>query len=353
MNSIEQQIWGFTPEGEPVVLYTMTNSKGWVVKLSNIGAGIISVIVPDRSGKMADVALGYDDFRSYFSDGPCMGKTPGRFANRIGRGIFDLDGKQYHLAVNNGPNHLHGGPMGFANKLWTGRVETDRVVFSLVSADGDENYPGNMNAEVCYDWNDEGELEITYFARTDAPTVINLTNHAYFNLRGEESGTQAMLSQQLQLNASSFLWYDEGCIPTGEKTPVKGTPMDFTSPKEIGKDINADYEPLKIGAGYDQCWVVDGHTEGKISSVGYLFDQQSGRRMDISSTQPGVQVYTGNWLQGCPRSKSGKDYMNRDGVALECQNFPDSPNKPQFPTSVLRPGETYKQTIIFKFSATK
>lgn len=353
MNSIEQQIWGFTPEGEAVILYTMTNSKGEQVKLSNIGAGIISITVPDRAGNMANVTLGYDNFMSYFGDGPCMGKTPGRFANRIGRGLFTLDGVEYRLACNNGPNHLHGGPTGFANRLWTGRVETDRVVFSYLSPSGEENYPGDLSVEVCYDWNDDAELEMTYYAKTSAKTVVNLTNHAYFNLRGEDAGPGAMLDQELQLDAVNFLWYDNGCVPTGEFTPVKGTPMDFTSPKPIGKDISADYEPIKIGAGYDQCWVVDGYEKDKLTHCGYLFDPVSGRRMDISSTQPGVQVYTGNWLQGSPRSISGKYYENRAGVALECQGFPDSPNKPEFPSSVLEPGDTYKETIIYKFSTVK
>lgn len=351
MNSIEQQIWGFTPEGETVVLYTMTNSKGERVRLSNIGAGIISIDVPDRDGNMANVTLGYDDFRSYFGDGPCMGKTPGRFANRIGRGLFTIDGVQYRLAINNGPNHLHGGPTGFANRLWMGRVETDRVVFSYLSPSGEENYPGDLSVEVCYDWNDDAELEITYYAKTSAKTVVNLTNHAYFNLRGEDRGFAAMLEQQLQLSASSFLWYDSGCVPTGEITPVEGTPMDFMSPKEIGKDIDSDYEPLKIGAGYDQCWVIDEYEKGRLTHVGYLYDPVSGRRLDISSTQPGVQVYTGNWLEGCPRSISGNEYRNRDGVAIECQGFPDSPNKPEFPSPLLGPEDIYKETIIYKFSA--
>ena len=345
---IEQHIWGFTQQGEVVVLYTMTNSKGASVQLSNVGAGIVSVKVPDRNGKLADVALGYADFESYMSDGPCMGKTPGRYANRIALGHFTLDGKEYRLAQNNGRNHLHGGPMGFQNKLWNSRVETDRVVFSLVSPDGDEKYPGDLTVEVCYDWDDDCRLEINYYAKTSAPTVVNLTNHAYFNLKGEERG--GAMQQILQLNASRFLDTDDGQIPTGEMAPVAGTPMDFTRPKALETDIEADYTPLKIGAGYDHCWVVANWKAGQLTEVGSLFDPESGRRMRIRSTQPGVQIYTGNWLQGCPQGKSGRDYANRDGVAIECQAFPDSPNHPEFPSAVLRPKDLYRQTIVFEFT---
>ena len=346
---IEQVIWGFTPEGEAEVLYTMTNARGASVSLTNIGASIVSVTVPDRNGKLADVALGYARPEDYFGDGPYMGKTAGRYANRIALGRFTLESKEYRLAQNNGPNHLHGGPGGFANKLWTGRVETDRVVFALTSPDGDEKYPGHLAVEVVYDWNDECELEITYFAKTFDTTIINLTNHAYFNLRSENAGSEAMLAQKLRLNASDFLPTDATQIPTGEIAPVAGTPMDFRSPKAIGRDIAADYEPLKIGAGYDNCWAVDGWEKGRLCDVAVLTDEVSGRRMTVRSTQPGVQVYTGNWLQGCPTGKSGRDYGNRDGVAIECQAFPDSPNKPQFPSTVLTPDEIYQETIIFKF----
>lgn len=349
---IEQHVWGFTSEGEAVLLYKMTNSHGASVSLTNIGAGIVSIVVPDRAGTPGEVTLGYGRFEDYFDDGPCMGKVPGRFANRIGKARFTLDGREYLLAQNcGGGHHLHGGPKGFQNKLWMGRVETDRVVFSLTSPDGDEKYPGALTTEVCYDWNDNCELEITLYARSDAPTIVNLTNHAYFNLRGGDSGS--VLGNRLQLNSSAFLWYDAGCIPTGERTPVEGTPMDFREAKEIGRDIEADYEPLRIGSGYDQCWLVDGWEPGKLSDVGYLYDEVTGRRMNIRSTQPGVQIYTGNFLQGCPPSRDGHEYNNRDGVAIECQGLPDAPNKPGFPSPVLRPGETYQQTIIYQFEAVK
>lgn len=349
MNNIEQNIWGFTPEGEAVVLYTMTNSGGASVQLTNIGASVVSVRVPDRSGKLDNVVLGYADFNSYFHDGPYMGKTVGRFANRIAYGRFTLDGKTYHLNQNNGGNHLHGGPMGFANRIWNSRVETDRVVFSLFSPDGDEKYPGDLWVEAVYDWNDACELEITLFAKSETPTIVNLTNHSYFNLRSEQAGGGAMLEQELQLNASRFLATDARQIPTGEYAPVVGTPMDFTSPKPLGRDIEADYEPLRIGAGYDHCWVVDDWEKGKLCDVGALSDAVSGRRMVIRSTQPGVQIYTGNWLKGCPPGPEGQEIENRDGVAIECQGFPDSPNIPEFPSPVLRPDDVYEQTIIYHF----
>ena len=346
---IEQNIWGFTPQGEAVIIYTMTNSRGAYVRLTNIGAAVVSVVVPDRDGALADVVLGYDDFRSYFNDGPCMGKTAGRYANRIGHARFTLDGREYRLTPNcAGRHHLHGGGEGgFANKLWDSRVETDRVVFSLYSPDGDQGYPGDLDAEVVYDWNDDCELEITLYARTSAPTVVNLTNHAYFNLRGEGNGNA--LSNRLQLHASNYLETDSDQITTGRLVPVAGTPMDFRAEKTIGDEIGADYEALRIGAGYDHCWAIDGWEPGRLTPFGHLYDPESGRRMTISSTQPGVQIYTGNWLEGAPRSQSGREYRNRDGVAIECQAFPDSPNKPEFPSAALRPGEIYKQTILYRF----
>ncbi len=347
MNSVEQQVWGFTSKGEAIVLYTMTNHKGDSVQLSNIGAGIVAVQVPDRDGNRADVVLGYDHFESYFGDGPYMGKTPGRFAGRIAEGRFTLDGVEYQLAQNSGGQHLHGGLEGFANRVWDGRVETDRVVFALLSPSGDERYPGEVIVEVCYDWNDDCELEITYYAKTDAPTVINLTNHSYFNLRGEHAGHA--MEQELQLNATKFLRVDRNSIPTGELIDVKGTPMDFTVSKAIGRDIDSDYEALCIGHGYDHSWAITGYQKGELSEAGVLYDPQSGRRVRICTTQPAIHVYTGNFLQGCPTGISGRVYANRDGVAIECQAYPNSPNQENFPSTVLRPGELYHERIIFRF----
>lgn len=344
---IEQSVWGFTEEGEAVILYTMRNSKGAEVQVTNIGAALVSVKVPDRNGEMADVVLGYDRWDSYLNDWAASGKTVGRFANRIARGMFSLDGKDYRLAQNNGPNALYGGVKGFANRWWQSRVETDRVVFSLVSEDGDQGYPGRLHVEVCYDWDDDDTLEITFFAKSEAPTIINLTNHAYFNLAGEGSGS--VLGQTLRLNADSYLPCDRTQIPTGELAAVEGTPMDFRTWKPIGRDIDADDEQLGICRGYDHCFPVNGYEKGVLTDVAELYDEASGRVLTVATTQPGVHLYTGNWLEGNPMSKSGRYYENRYGVALECQNFPDAPNHPDFPPSRLDPDEVYEEHIVYRF----
>ena len=344
---IEQSVWGFTEEGEAVVLYTMRNSQGAEVQVTNMGAALVSVKVPDRNGNLADVVLGYDKWQSYVNDGAAAGKTVGRFANRIANGIFSLDGVEYRLAQNNGPNALHGGIKGFANRLWLSRVETDRVVFSLVSEDGDQGYPGRLHVEACYDWSDNNELEITLFAKSEAPTIINLTNHAYFNLAGENSGS--VLDQTLCLNADTFLPGDNTQIPTGEFRAVEGTPFDFRRPKPLGEDIDADDEQLKICRGYDHCFVINDYEKGVMRQAAELYDQKSGRVLTVSTTQPGVHVYTGNWLQGNPMSKSGRYYNNRDGVAMECQHYPDTPNHPDFPSCRLDPEDVFEEHIVFKF----
>ena len=345
---IEQQIWGFTNEGEAIILYTMTNANGAYVKLTNIGAAIVGIGVVDKNGKIEDVALGYADFHDYFGDSAAMGKTVGRFANRIAGGRFTLNGTEYQLARNNGKNHLHGGPKGFGEVLWECRVEVNRVVFSYISPDGEERYPGNLGVEVVYDWNDECEMEITYYAKTDAPTLVNLTNHVYFNLRGEGSGD--ILSQELKLNCSRYLPTDNGSIPTGEKAPVAGTPMDFTRFKPVGQDINADTEQLCFGNGYDHFWIIDDGESGKMSEAAQLYDPASGRLLTVETTQPGLMFYSGNYLDGLGRDKTGKELKNRCGLALECQNYPDAPNHPDFPSAVLNPGDDYEQHIIFRFS---
>ena len=327
--------------------YTLTNSKGASVVLSEIGAGIVSIIVPDRDGKLGDVALGYDTPESYIKDGPCLGKCPGRFANRIALGKFTLDGVEYNLPINNGPNSLHGGPEGFANRFWESRIEGDAVEFMYFSENGEQGYPGNLKAVAHYEWSEDNELKLTFTAECDAPTVVNLTNHVYFNMDGEGSGS--ILDHMLKLNCSEYLPTDATQIPLGDSEPVAGTPMDFINAKPVGRDINADFEPLKIGKGYDHCWVIDGAEPGQLQAAAKLWSEKSGRLVEIFTTQPGIQVYTGNWLAGCPVGKSGHVYGNNYGVALECQHFPDSPNKPEYPSTVLRPGEVYQEAIIFAF----
>ena len=342
----KRQLWGRTGDGTPIYKYKMTNSSGASVTLTNVGAAIVAIEVPDRNGKLTDVVLGYGNPMSYFADGPCAGKCPGRYANRIARGRFTLDGKEYELPINNGPNHLHGGPEGFQNKVWQSRKHKGGVEFKYVSADGEMGYPGNLVVVARYDWNDNNELCLSFSAKTDAPTHVNLTNHCYFNLNGHGS----VLNHYLKLNASEYLPTDDTLIPTGESEAVAGTPMDFTTAKRIGRDIKKDFPALKYGKGYDACWLIDGYVPGQLQQAAELTSRQSGRKLTVWTTQPGVQVYTGNWLEGCPKGKRGRVYHDYCAVALECQHYPDSPNNPDYPSTVLRPGKTFHEAIIFAFS---
>ena len=348
MATVTKELWGKSKDGKEIYLYTLTNESGAYIKVSSVGAGLVAACVPDRNGVLADVVLGYPQAASYFADGPCAGKVPGRFANRIAKGRFELDGKVYELPINNGPNHLHGGPEGFQNQVWESRIENGGVEFLYDAADGEMGYPGALKAVARYEWSEENEIRLTLTAKSDAATVINLTNHAYFNLNGEGSGT--VLNHKLRLNASEWLPTDETLIPLGDSEPVAGTPMDFVVEKPIGRDIKADFPALKYGKGYDNCWVIDGGEPGQLQEAAELWSEESGRCLKVYTTQTGVQVYTGNWLSGCPVGKCGRSYEDYEGVALECQNFPDSPNKADYPSPVLRPDETYEQAIIFAFS---
>ena len=342
----------FETERGEITTYELINASGASVKLSSLGAGVLEIKVPDRDGNLADVVLGYKDVKDYFYDGPCAGKVPGRYANRICKGHLDIDGKVYQLNINNGPNHLHGGPENFSNKIWDCEMDGDTVVFSLESPDGDENYPGNLTARIAYTWNDDNVLKIELGAVTDAPTVVNLTNHTYFNMAGEDKEGTA-LNQVLQLNCSRYLPTDDSLIPSGEMAPVEGTPMDFTQPKAAGKDIKQDFPALNYGKGYDNCWVIDGYEDGDVHLAAVLCDEKSGRMVEVSTDQPAVQVYTGNWLGGCPLSKSSKQYRDYDGVAIECQGMPDAPNHDNFPSQLLRPDEEYRRIIFFDFKVNK
>ena len=339
-----------SPKGD-ITLYTLTNASGASVTLSTLGAGIVGVVVPDKDGKMEDVVLGYADATDYIGDGPCAGKTPGRYANRIAKGKFSIDGKEYSLAINNGPNALHGGPEGFMNQNWEAEAVGSHVKFTYTSLDGEEGYPGELKATVVYSWNDNNELTIDFKAESDKKTVVNLTNHAYFNLDGENAGS--ILDHELQLLASRYLPTDETQIPTGEMAPVKDTPMDFTEPKRIGQDIEADFEALKIGKGYDHCWVLDNWHKHTLIPAARLKSAKTGRVVEVFTTQPGAQVYTGNWLAGSPKNKSGRSYNDYDGVAIECQGMPDAPNHRNFPCQLLGPGEVYEQTIVYRFTTSK
>lgn len=343
---IQRTLWGTAEDGRQIFKYKLTNKSGAYVELSDIGAGIISIVVPDKNGKMIDVVIGYDEPLSYFGDGPCAGKCPGRFANRIAKGIFSLDGKEYKLPVNNGPNHLHGGPDGFQNKIWESRIEGDAVEFLYYSNDGETGYPGNLKVVAHYEWDDDNSLKLTFTAQSDAPTVLNLTNHSYFNLNG--SGN--ILNHELRLNASEYLPTDESLVPLGESEPVAGTPMDFVEAKPIGRDLKKDFPALNYGKGYDNCFVIDGYEPGQIQNAAELFSPESGIFLEVLTTQPGVQVYTGNWLEGSPLGKKGVVYKDYDAVAIECQHFPDSPNKPDYPSTVLRENQIFQEAIIFSFS---
>lgn len=345
MATIKRRIWAKTATGEPIYRYTLTNASGASVVLSNIGAGIVSVNVPDRAGKLGDVVIGYGKAEYYFGDGPCAGKCPGRFANRIAGGKLTIDGKTYNLPINNGPNHLHGGPDGFQNKVWESRRHKGGVEFKYFSKDGEMGYPGNVLVVARYEWSENNELRLTFTARTDAKTVINLTNHAYFNLNGGGS----VLRHSLKLNASEYLPTDETLIPYGVAEPVHGTPMDFRKPKTLGRDIKKDFPALNFGKGYDACWAIDGYMPGQIQEAAVLSSKVSGRTLKVFTTQPGIQVYTGNWLEGCPEGKRGRIYHDYCAVALECQHFPDSPNKPSYPSTILKPGKNYHEAIIFAF----
>lgn len=337
-----------SPKGT-VTVFRVENASGAAVELSTLGAGITGVYVPDKDGKIENVALAYADPADYIADGPCMGKVPGRYANRIAKGNLVIDGEKYQLAINNGPNALHGGPEGFQNQIWKAETLADGVRFEYDAKDGEENYPGNLKTVAEYRWSDDNVLTLRLLAETDKATVVNLTNHAYFNLSGADSGS--VLDHKMKMTASAYLPTDDTLIPSGEIAPVAGTPMDFTEWKTLGEDIKKDFPALNYGKGYDACWVIDGWKDGKMNeNVVEIVDDKSGRKLTVGSDQPGVQIYTGNWLGGSPKNHSGRSYEDYDGVAVEMQGFPDAPNEPGFPSQFLRPGEKYYRTIRFAFS---
>lgn len=348
MVRIEQHLWGMTPEGEAIVLYTLTNDKGAQVRLSNFGAAVVGVVVPDREGNLADVALGYKHPEGYFFDGAAAGKSVGRCANRIAFGRMTVEGEEYALEINNGGNHLHGGTKNFANRIWESRVEENRVVMDLTSEDGDQGYPGELHVEAIFDFDDEDSLEITYLARSDKTTVVNLTNHLYLNLAGENSGT--VLDHELQLNSSQVPEMNERQIPTGKLLDVAGTPQDFRTFRALRDGIASEFNHIRDFKGYDHPFAIDGWKPNILGEVGTLRDPQSGRCVQVLSSQPSVMIYTANWLSGgCPETKSGRRYADYDGVAIECQNYPDAVNHPEFPSPLLHPGELYCQKIVFRF----
>ena len=349
---IEKQAWGKAPDGTAVDLYTLTNDRGMQVRITNWGGIVTSILVPDRQGQLADVALGFETLDPYLQRHPFFGALAGRYANRIGKGRFTLNGQTYTLARNNGENSLHGGLKGFDKAVWKAReIPPGGLELSYLSKDGEEGYPGNLSATVVYTLTDDNELKIDYTATTDKETVVNLTNHSYFNLAG--AGTGDILKHEVMLNADRFTPVDAGLIPTGELASVKGTPFDFTQPTAIGARIEEKHEQIVRGKGYDHNFVLNKGTggAGSLSLAARVTEPTSGRVLEVYTTQPGVQFYTGNFLDGTLTGKGGKTYQRRAGFCLETQHFPDSPNKPNFPSTALKPGEKYHEVTSFKFSA--
>jgi aldose 1-epimerase len=339
-----------TVDGKEVYLYTLRNKAGMEARITNYGGIVVSLLVPDKSSVPGDVVLGYDSLSSYLKATPYFGAIVGRYGNRIGKSRFTLDGKDYGLNTNDGPNTLHGGLKGFDKVVWDADGATPATQPSLslsyLSRDGEEGYPGSLKATVVYTLTDSNELRIDYAASTDKPTVLNLTHHSYFNLAGAGSGD--ILSHELMLNADRFTPIDSGLITTGELKPVEGTPMDFRTPTAIGARIGVKDDQLRFGRGYDHNWVLNRTGEG-LSLAARVSEKTSGRVMEVWTTEPGVQFYTGNFLDGTAIGKGGKAYAYRTGLCLETQHFPDSPNKPTFPSTVLRPGENFASTTVYKF----
>jgi aldose 1-epimerase len=353
---ITQAEFGKMPDGQTIHIYTLTNKNGVSARITNYGGIVVSLNTPDRNGKLGDIVLGFDSLAGYLTPeyakaSPFFGALIGRYGNRIGHAQFKLDGKTYKLDKNNGENSLHGGARGFDKRVWTATPLPDgglKLVY--LSKDGEEGYPGNLTATVTYHLTDENELKIDYLATTDKDTVVNLTNHSYFNLAGAGSGD--ILKQVLMINADRFTPVDAGLIPTGELRNVTGTPFDFRKPTAIGARINQADEQLKLGKGYDHNWVLNRSGNG-LSLAARVEDPATGRVLEVHTTEPGIQFYAGNFLDGTLKGKGGKIYGHRSGFCLETQHFPDSPNKPNFPSTELKPGQQYRSTTVYRFLTAK
>ena len=343
-----------TIDGKVTNLYLLKNDH-IKVYITNYGGRIVSLLTPDRSGQIGDVVLGFKSIDDYLSaNGPYHGALIGRVGNRIAKGKFKLGSETYSLPINNNENHLHGGPEGFNNQVWEVKAADDSsITMNYFSSDGEMGYPGNLDVEVMYSLNDENELLITYKATTDKSTPVNLTNHAFFNLAGEANGT--INDHLLKLNADHFTPVDKTLIPLGENRSVEGTPFDFRTPKTIGRDLNLQETDLQMeyGGGYDHNFVLNKEKDGEMSLAAYVIDPKSGRRMDIFTEEPGIQFYGGNFMDGSDIGKYGKKFLYRESFALETQHFPDSPNQPSFPNTILNPGEVYQSKSVYKFSVTE
>ncbi|ULC58031.1 galactose mutarotase [Flaviramulus sp. BrNp1-15] len=348
---IEKSEFGKTEDGTAIEQYTLINANGVEMNVITYGGRITSLKVPNKEGKLENVVLGFDNIEDYQKDNPFFGALIGRFGNRIAKGKFTLEGVEYTLATNDGSNHLHGGVNGFDRVVWTATPiegkENSSLKLTYMSKDGEEGYPGNLNVSVIYKLTKDNAVEVTYEATTDKATVLNLTQHAYFNLTGDFS--KDILNHDVVIDADAYLPVDATLIPTGEIRKVEGTPFDFNSAKKIGKEINVDNEQLKRGQGYDHCWVLNGE-KGNMRFVASAYDETSGRFMEILSEEPAIQFYTGNFLDGTLPMPNGGNYDHRTGFCLETQHYPDSPNQKDFPSTVLKPGETYSTKTIFKFS---
>lgn len=351
--SVTQAPFGVTPDGQQVSLFTISNANGMEARVINLGGIIVSLTAPDREGNLEDVVLGFDSLDGYLAEHPYFGAIIGRYGNRIANGQFTVDGESYQLPVNNGPNSLHGGLRGFDKVVWDAEpFENDRgqgLILTYTSPDGEEGYPGNLQVRVTYTLTDENELIFDYHAVTDKATPVNLTQHSYFNLAGDGSGS--ILDHEVMLNASRLTVADTTLIPTGELRSVEGTPFDFRQPHRIGERIAADDEQLRFAGGYDHNFVIDRAAGDSLVLAARVYEPTSGRVMEVLTTEPGVQFYTGNFLDGTLTGKNGVVYDTRTGLCLETQHFPDSPNQPSFPNTILRPGEEYRSTTVYRFRA--
>jgi len=348
--SVTSRVFGTTPSGETVELYTLKNAKGMEADISTYGGVVVALKVPDRSGKLGDVVLGFDDFKGYLIPPPYFGAIIGRYGNRIAHARFTLDGVEYKLAKNDGDNSLHGGTRGFDKVLWKAQQGPgNSLELTYLSKDGEEGYPGNLSVKVVYTVTDNNELKIDYTATTDKDTVLNLTNHSYFNLKGEGNGN--ILGHEVMINADKFTPIDKGLIPTGELRSVAGTPFDFRQPHTIGERINENNEQLVLAHGYDDNFILN-RTGPGLSLAARVTEPSTGRVMEVLTTQPALQFYTGNFLDGTIHGKGGKVYGRRSAFCMETQHYPDSPNQPSFPSTELKPGETYHETTVYRFSTT-
>ena len=343
-----------TVNGKKTDLYILKNSLGNEVAITNYGGALVAIMVPDRDGNYSNVIQGHDTIEGVInSPEPYLSTLIGRYGNRICKGKFQLNGKKYELAINNGPNALHGGKIGWNAKVWEAlQMNNSSVVLRLVSPYGEEGYTGEVSTTVVYTFTDDNELVIEYMATTNKKTIINLTNHGFFSLQGIANPTPTIDNQICEINADFYIPIDETSIPTGEIRFVKGTPFDFRTPKPVGQDIDADDEQIKNGSGYDHCYVLNKNEEGELSFAAKLTDPVSGRTMEVYTTEPGMQLYSDNWADGYA-GQHGATFPRRSGICFECQHFPDSPNRPYFPSVILRPGEQYKQKTIYKFGIDK